>query len=624
MKRIGYALLLVTVGALPLRGANGDSSELATMKKEHPRILVQADTWEKLRAQRGSDPLLDELLSVLRQNAETILTQPVVQRKQTGKRLLRVSRDTLSRVLTLGTVYKLGGGGKYLQRALVEMEAAAEFADWNPSHFLDTAEMCTALAIGYDWFYEEMTPEQRVKIRGALVEKAFKPGLAGDYFWKKNHNNWNAVCWGGLTIGALALAEDEPDWAERILAQAKENIVYGMKSYAPEGVYPEGPMYWSYGTTYLVLMMASLETALGTDWGLGDAPGFKESAEWLVRETSYSGKLFNFFDAREEALLNPALYWFARRYQNDGVLLGQRALLQKMLDGFKQSPLAIEDEMDKSDPKNVKAEVQRFLPLTVIWWKSTGQVTPRFSKDAYGRGENPVVIFRSAWNDPRELFLGLKGGAAILAHGHMDAGSFVFDVNGQRWAMDLGMQEYYSLESKGVNIWDGERGRWTVYRINNFSHNTLTINGQLHVRDGVARIVNFSAEEGKQSVTVDLSPVFKGQAASVQREFFVIGKQGIRIVDKLDGLKAGDKVEWRMMTPTQAELSGEGGILLKQNGEALELRYVIVGGEVQAAVQPAVPPNDYDEPNPGVNMLTLTVTVGTTGKLSIENTLMAK
>ena len=42
-----------------------------------------------------------------------------------------------------------------------ELRAAAAFPDWNPSHFLDTAEMTHAFAIGYDWLYEGLGPEAR-------------------------------------------------------------------------------------------------------------------------------------------------------------------------------------------------------------------------------------------------------------------------------------------------------------------------------------------------------------------------------------------------------------------------------------------------------------------------------
>ena len=32
----------------------------------------------------------------------------------------------------------------------------SKFEDWNPSHFLDVAEMTAGLAIGYDWLYDEL------------------------------------------------------------------------------------------------------------------------------------------------------------------------------------------------------------------------------------------------------------------------------------------------------------------------------------------------------------------------------------------------------------------------------------------------------------------------------------
>ena len=55
--------------------------------------------------------------------------------------------------------------------------AAAAFEDWHPPHFLDTAEMTNAVAIGYDWLYDVLTPEQRATLKTAIIEKGLKPGL---------------------------------------------------------------------------------------------------------------------------------------------------------------------------------------------------------------------------------------------------------------------------------------------------------------------------------------------------------------------------------------------------------------------------------------------------------------
>ena len=68
--------------------------------------------------------------------------------------------------------------------------------------------------------------------------------------------------------------------------------------------------------------------------------------------------------------------------------------------------------------------------------------------------------------------MGFKGGSPGTNHAHMDVGSFVVDMQGVRWAVDLGGQGYHGLESRGVDLWNRgqDSERWTVFRLNNFGH----------------------------------------------------------------------------------------------------------------------------------------------------------
>ena len=78
-----------------------------------------------------------------------------------------------------------------------------DFPDWNPRHFLDTAEMTHAFAIGYDWGYDAWSPEQRSRLRKAIVEMGFQPALKlyrPGTGWTKARHNWNQVCNGGMTL----------------------------------------------------------------------------------------------------------------------------------------------------------------------------------------------------------------------------------------------------------------------------------------------------------------------------------------------------------------------------------------------------------------------------------------
>ncbi|MDR1191115.1 MAG: heparinase II/III family protein [Verrucomicrobiales bacterium] len=560
---------------------------MANLNPAHPRLIISGNIWTRLARQRQADPLLDCLLDQLRRRAEIILAQPVVERRMEGRRLLMVSRDVLYRALTLIIAFRLGHDARFARRAVAELEAAASFSDWNPAHFLDVAEMTAALALGYDWLHDRLAPAQQRAIRQAIIEKGLRAATVSDpqiIWWKTSDNNWNQVCWGGLTLGALAVADDEPALAGEILAQAKAGIHHGLAPYAPAGVYPEGPMYWSYGTTYQAIMVSALQSALGTDWGLADAPGFRQSAEWQIHETGPGGRFFNFSDCRATAQLDPVLFWFATRYNDSGLLCFQKDQLAQLC----AAP---------ADRLNLHA--QHLFPLAAVWWRGPSPA-PNFAAAAAGDGKNPIAVIRSAWNDPAALYLAVKAGSAAVSHGHMDAGSFVLELDGQRWAVDLGMQEYDTLEAIGLELWG--RDRWQVYRLNNHSHNTLTVNGRLHNPQGRAEITDFSPV----TVSVNLTPVLGVQAT---RAFATDGTVGVQIHDRLDGLNPGDQITWQTLTPADVEIiAADSEALLRQNGKTLRVKFTVSGGAAQLTATPATGPNAYDAPNPGITRLALTVT----------------
>ena len=85
--------------------------------------------------------------------SQVLLDEPTVERELKGRRMLNTSREVFKRVAYLGYTAQVLGpsmGDEFALRAIEEMLAAAEFSDWNPSHFLDTAEMTTALGLGLD------------------------------------------------------------------------------------------------------------------------------------------------------------------------------------------------------------------------------------------------------------------------------------------------------------------------------------------------------------------------------------------------------------------------------------------------------------------------------------------
>ena len=105
--------------------------------------------------------MAQRLATCLRRKATQFLTEPPCRRVFEGKRLLAVCRAVLERILALAMAARLGDDPAFARRAIDEMMAAAAFSDWNPTHFLETAEMTFALAVGYDWLYDLLTDDER-------------------------------------------------------------------------------------------------------------------------------------------------------------------------------------------------------------------------------------------------------------------------------------------------------------------------------------------------------------------------------------------------------------------------------------------------------------------------------
>jgi len=129
---------------------------LRTLKQEHPRLLIGPKTAEELKALIAKDKVAARIYASIERSADKTLNEkPSKYELPDGRRLLLVSGRVLDRVESLAFACRMTGKKEYVERAWMELEAASQFKDWNPSHFLDTAEMTHAFAIGYDWLWQE-------------------------------------------------------------------------------------------------------------------------------------------------------------------------------------------------------------------------------------------------------------------------------------------------------------------------------------------------------------------------------------------------------------------------------------------------------------------------------------
>jgi hypothetical protein len=299
---------------------------ILTKLPAHPRLFGREVDFAQIRQAMEKEGDTKAIADRVIAAADELLNASPAERIVEGRRLLAVSRMCLKRSLCLGMAWRLTAKQAYLDRCRRELLAVATFADWNPSHFLDTAEMTLAMAIGYDWLFEHLNEKDRATVRAAIIEKGLNASMAHTD-WVKAGNNWGQVCHGGIVGGALAVMESEPALAAEIVSRAVANVPASIKAYEPNGSYPEGPAYWGYGTTYNVILLAELESALGADFGLSRLPGFAETGQYINLATGPSGRFFNYADGGDGRGAEIALWWLARRFNRPDWLITQEVPL---------------------------------------------------------------------------------------------------------------------------------------------------------------------------------------------------------------------------------------------------------------------------------------------------------
>jgi len=557
---------------------------LNTLKGEHPR-LISAESIGKIKMLIQEDELAQQIWKSNLKFAQGLLNKkPLVYNKPDGRRLLSVSREALERVRSLSLIYLILGEKKYAERAWQELSAVASFSDWNPSHFLDCAEMTHAVALGYDWLYNFWSAEQKKMLQQAILQKGLNPALevySKEVGWHKGNINWNQVCNGGISIGALAIAEHIPEIASKILCTAIESIQLPMKAYEPDGGGYEGPTYWDYGSRYNVFFLDALENSLGTDFGLGSMEGFRRSGDFQIHLSATNLMCFNFSDSDVKAMSTAQHFWMGKRYD------------QARYSGFRYMALK----------RGVKGNI-----LDLLWFDDRFKDFDLNSMplDKYFRVAE-IVTMRDSWDDEKGFSVALKGGSSTRVHSHMDLGSFILECDGVRWFTDFGKDA--QTYQRHIN----KAGRWDFYRTRAEGHNTLVINpkfrgNQKRTEDGIAEFTKF--ESGKESAiaVLDVSKSYFDDV-SFKRTFTLNRGIEFRIADEI---KCKEPSELFLFYHTEAEIElteNNRQAILKQDGKSIVIS-LVKPLEAQFEVLPAKPMPEspilpFQEKNDGTRKLSI-------------------
>ncbi|MBR6825875.1 MAG: heparinase II/III family protein, partial [Oscillospiraceae bacterium] len=567
----------------------------------HPRIFANKDDFTRIRKLVETDPYMKALYTRIYNYSVEILAEPVLTYDiPDGKRLLTVCNNATNRITWLAMAYQISGESRFADRAVKEMLNVCAFKDWNPSHYLDTAQMSFGVGLGYDWLYHYMTASQRKTVMNGI----YKHGVSTQQTTQSGMtaiHNWNPWCNGGLSVAAAAIFEDHPSECAAILSNAVTNIQKSML-YAPSGAYPEGPDYSGVGLGFTVYLINTLETVLGTDFGLSEIRGMKESGNFPIATNGYL-YTFNWGDGAFSLRDSAVLHWYANRYNMPELSLYQREM----------------------QTNNGRFDV--FLSL--VWYNpdlvegksfDDRQTDYLIMSDEY----ESIASFRSFPGDAHQIYAAIKSGSNQTNHTDLDIGTFVMEAMGVAWFEELG-KDNYNLPNY-MSRTSETSGRWTYYRKRTEGQNTLVINptsyGGQDV-DAKCQITDYQSGYDGGYATVNMKNAYDGcGATSVKRSLALFdNRTRVRLRDEIT-CSSASTIYWFAHTKAKISISADGKTATLTRGGKTLLAQIASPDNAKFTQMDAKPLSSSPNPsgqnaNEGYRKLVVKLTKATSASITV-------
>ena len=519
----------------------------------HPRILLNDSTLNALKTLAKTDILLQRYAADVINSANSALKASLPEYSKGD--LWYTTEMTRQYITDLSLAYRWTGEVRYAAGAKKFILNAINFPDWTPrSGFLQCSEMTCAVALGYDWLYNWLDQESKTQIEDAILKFGLDEYLLSNLQrpWNtKTPFNFGLVTNSSMIIGAVAIGDKFPEILNRVIATAVNNLPIPLRSYAPDGAWPEGLNYWNFATIYACFGIETLQTAIGNDMGLGLIPGLSNAGNFPIYTLGPNGTRLCFADDATYFKGDEptrSLFWLGKKFGNPFFINEEHRLLTT----------------HKADAMNV------------VFYAPPQPSNQVKRLDKFFDGSMPLITFRSEWDNPQALFLGVKGGRNMDEHAHLDMGNFELEALGIRWAADLGRDKY---DLPGYfDCTTNTAPRWSYYRCNSHSHNVPMINNKDQSVTGKAIVKSYSENSAEPYIIFDLTSAYQVDASLVTREVrLVSNRKEVLVIDAFN-LKMQSVIYWGMTTPASIRIMDRGEALLTSKGKSLKAKILSPSG----------------------------------------------
>lgn len=467
------------------------------MNALHPRIEFTEESLKEIMSKKASDTELKSFINAVIAAANTVLAYPQ-KTDANGEKLYYANGEPiyegdLSWDIGDGKRISFGGMGNYIETLArgyllsTDTDKKAEykarikhymtclgdetlFKDWGIycNSGLGTGENIAngfARAIDWvDWDEKERAWIEEMCKRNILDHAIHSYTCTFAHNAKVSHHqfaysegNQATITNGGILLLAISLYELNPAYYGPIIRGALRATEGGTIAYFPYGEYEEGISYWRYASVHLASILRTLETSMNTTYSITDVPGVLDTAYFPFMMAGRAGEsAYAYGDGQTEKADTPLMMYVGRK-------TGDKALAEHR-------------------KKNQQSHGKSITDIA-NWVSDTDGAPSVYDTDDVYNVANSTVIMKTGIESD-DVAVSFHGGANNDGHGHWDIGSFQFDMNNVRFAVDLPREDYnlrdkghYDMEVAKEMYPDG--APWTgshYYRFKGEGHNTVIAN----------------------------------------------------------------------------------------------------------------------------------------------------
>ena len=541
---------------------------------EHPRVLLDRNDFDLHRKhyQANDDELFTKMVKQQISEADKYSVGSAWEVPYAWddamRTLSKISNSLISRFTALGYAYQLTGDQKYVDTAYKIFQMVDTHPDFNTSHIIDTGDDAFALAIGFDWLYDGYTPEQREFVH-SVVDKCLQTLASGLYgrltscssgtqYWGsfKWMSNYNSIVDGGVLSASLATLEYNTPQKITYIKDASRSIEYSMQMLTPHGGWNEAVSYWSYAMRYIGMGGSMLENAFGSSYGLMDGQGMSNTVNYTISCLGIGGQNNYSDNGGGVARSYNNYFYLGKRTGNDVAVKMRRDDLIK----YRSNPSfydVIYYDFESAKLDSVEGMLDNFDPLLLT------------------RGTEIVSIRDSYDFKKMQTYFSAHFGTTEGYHQHDDCGTFVLDLMGERWAHDLGSENYNLINELKYSQLD-------LIRYKAEGHNMLILNPEAHGREYVTARNTFipvaRAEANKYGgyVTADMTAAYD-EVSKMNMGYYVGDNMQSMTYQTEFTLPKSQKAYWSMWTKADVTVS-DNIVFLSQNGKSVKIEFFLKNG----------------------------------------------